>query len=57
MGFNVKKLSPTALLNKSQINFPPKLISFVSKKKRSLMTHTSLFNRTNNIIDSNADVA
>jgi hypothetical protein len=52
-----KKSSPTALLNNSQIYFLPKLTSFVTKNMKSLMPPiATLFNRTNNIVDSNVEV-
>jgi hypothetical protein len=53
-----QKTSLTTLLNNSQIYFIPNFISFVARNIVSLRSlNTTLFNRTNNIVDSNADVA
>jgi hypothetical protein len=58
MKFILKKLISNNSSKQVTYLFSPKLTSFVSRNRGSIRVHhTSLSNRTNNIIDSNADVA
>jgi hypothetical protein len=57
MGFNLKIISNSSHKQLTDLFFP-KLTSFVARNKGSLRPpNTNLSNRTNNIVDSNADVA